>query len=254
MPRNESVIRAFQIIEYLAASPADVGVRAMAKDLGLTPATAHRFLTSLKHVGYVHQEPAGARYRLGLKFAWLGARAIDSLQIRAVAHPHMERLTALSNETTHLATLDDLEIVYIDKVNNHQAVEMRSRVGGRGCLHGTAVGKAMLAFLADEQRERLLARLKLKALTPATLTDPQRLRRALDQVRAQGYAVDDEENEIGIRCVGAPLFDHTAQVVGAISISGWTITMTPERVPELGEVLIKTCRAISHALGDLRMQ
>jgi IclR family acetate operon transcriptional repressor len=247
--QNESVFRAFAIIEYLAESEDWVSLRALARDLGLMPATAYRFLSSLKSLGYVQQHPEDSRYQLTLKFASIAARVLERTQLRRIARPYMERLTAVSNETTHLAVLEDNQIVYIDKVDNLQAMKMRSRVGTRGFIHSTAVGKSMVAFLPKEERERILGRVTLPPLTKNTLTDPEEFTRRLEKVRARGYAVDDEENELGIRCVGAPLFDHVGRVAGAVSVSGWTITMTHERLPELAQVLQETCRAISRELG-----
>jgi IclR family acetate operon transcriptional repressor len=246
---NESVLRAFAIIEYLAESEDWVSLRALARDLGLGPATTHRFLSTLKSLGYVQQHPEDSRYQLTLKFASISARVLDRTQLRWIARPYMERLTAVSNETTHLAVLEDNQIVYIDKVDNLQAMRMRSRVGTRGFVHSTAVGKSMLAFLPEDERAGIMQRLTLAPLTKNTLTDRETFCKRLEQIRGQGYAVDDEENEVGIRCVGAPLFDHAARVAGAVSVSGWTITMTPERLPELATILQDTCRAISRELG-----
>lgn len=246
---NQSVLRAFVIVEYLAASHGWVGLRKLARDLGLGPATASRFLASLKEMGYVKQHPVDARYRLTLKFAWIASLLLEQIQLRGVARPWMERLAASSNEAVHLTVIEDGEVVYVDKVNSKQAVEMRSRTGSRACVHSTAAGRAILAFLPAQEREAMLASLALPAMTKKTITEPDALRGHLERVRRQGYAVDDEENEVGIRCVGAPLFDHTGCVVGAVSISGWTITMTPERIPQLAAELQEACRAISSELG-----
>jgi IclR family acetate operon transcriptional repressor len=248
-PRNTSVVRAFSIIEYLAEREDWVSLRALSRDMHLVPATAYRFLTTLKGLGYVQQHPDDSRYQLTLKFAWVASRVLERTQLRRIAHPHMEQLTAVTNETTHLAVVEDSQVVYIDKVDNYQAMKMRSRIGTRGCLHSTAVGKSMLAHLPQEEREAILGEMQLPSLTKNTLTEPALFRSHLEEIRKRGYAVDDEENEVGIRCIGVPLFDHAARVVGAISISGWTITMTPERLPQLAGVLQDTCQAISKELG-----
>jgi DNA-binding IclR family transcriptional regulator len=148
-----------------------------------------------------------------------------------------------------LAVLDGDEFVYIDKVDNTQAMRMRSRVGQRGLLHCTAAGKSMLAFLPDTELKLLLRRLKFQPVTPNTITDARKFQEHLAAVRRQGYAMDDEENEVGIRCVGAPIFDHAGRLSGAVSISGWTITMTRERAPQLAPELLDTGRRISQELG-----
>jgi len=247
--RNESVVRAFAIIEYLAKSDDWVGLRTLAKDLDLVPSTAYRFLTSLKDLGYVQQHPEDSRYQLTLKFAWVASLVLERTQLRQIARSSMHHLTAITNETTHLAVLEGREVVYIDKVDNNQAVKMRSRIGTRGYIHSTAVGKSILAFLPEDERERILEDLHLVPLTKNTITDPVRFTANLTKIRGRGYAFDDEENEVGIRCVGVPVFDHTGHVAGAVSISGWTITMTQERLPQLASILEDSCKQISKELG-----
>ena len=247
--RNESVLRAFAIIEYLAQSDDWVALRTLARDLGLVPSTAYRFLASLRDLGYVHQQEEDSRYQLTLKFAWVASRVLERTQLRRVARSAMEHLTAISNETTHLAVLEGHEIVYIDKVDNDQAVKMRSRIGTRGHIHSTAVGKSILAFLPEEERERILEDLDLVRLTKNTIVDPAKFAANLARIRSRGFSVDDEENEVGIRCVGVPVFNHAGRVAGAVSISGWTITMTQERMPQLASILQEACQQISKELG-----
>ncbi|HOQ99936.1 MAG TPA: IclR family transcriptional regulator [Anaerolineae bacterium] len=249
MKPNESTVRAFSIIEYLAQQDDWVRLRALARDLGLHPATAYRFLSSLKDLGYVKQDPEGTRYQLTLKLAWIASRALERTQLRGVAHPWMKRLAAETNETTHLGVLDGDEVAYIDKVDSSQPVEMRSRIGARVHIHASALGKAIVAFLPERSRESIIEHWEPVGLTTNTIGNQAAFRQELGLVRSRGYAVDDEENEIGIRCIGAPIFDHTGSVVGALSVSGWTITMTPERIPQLAGSLRFTCAAVSQELG-----
>jgi DNA-binding IclR family transcriptional regulator len=243
------VSRLFQIIEYLADSSDFVSLREMARDLHISAASAYRALNSLKEIGYVRQDPQDSRYQLTLKIAWVSAQVLDHLQLRQIAHPFLEHLTSLTNETTHVAVLDGTEFVYIDKVDNTQAVRMRSRVGQRGLLHCTAAGKSMLAFMPETELEATLRRLKFVPSTEHTITALAKFREQLSLVRRLGYAVDDEENEVGIRCIGSPIYDHAGRLAGALSISGWTITMTRERIPQLAPELLKSCRDISRQLG-----
>lgn len=247
----ESVLRVFAVIEYLAERDDWVGLRTLARDLDLVPATAHRYLTSLKHLGYVQQHPQDSRYQLSLRIVSIASRVLERIHLQHIVRPWMKELTAIINETTHLAVLDGREIVFIEKVDSNQAVQMRSRAGSRAHLHSTASGRALLAFLPDDERDSILADLELPALTSNTITDRSALIEQLELIRERGYAMDDEENEVGIRCVGVPIFDHTGHVAGAISISGWKITMTLERLPELALRLQDTCRAISRELGHV---
>lgn len=245
----DSVSRLFQIIEFMARSDDWVSLRTMARELHINTASAYRALTGLKELGYVRQDTQDSRYQLTLKIAWVSAQVLENVQLRPIAHPFLQHLTSVTNETTHLAVLDGSEFVYIDKVDNTQAMRMRSRVGQRGQLHCTAAGKSMLAFLPETELAPVLRRLKFQPVTPNTITDASKYRTQLANVREQGYALDDEENEVGIRCIGAPIFDHGGHVAGALSISGWTLTMTRERMPQLAPELRDTCLRISRELG-----
>jgi DNA-binding IclR family transcriptional regulator len=246
---SDSTSRLFQIIEFMASSNDWVSVRTMARELHISAATAYRALDSLKSIGYVLQDPHDSRYQLSLKIAWVSAQVLENVQLRQIARPFLQHLTSVTNETTHLAVLEGTEFVYIDKVDNTQAVRMRSRVGQRGQLHCTAAGKSMLAFLPQSEVVPILKRLKFQPVTQNTITDAKKFQEHLAKVRQIGYAVDDEENEVGIRCIGSPIYDHAGRLSGALSISGWTITMTRERVPQLAPELLLTCRHISNALG-----
>lgn len=247
---NGSITRAFAVLEYLAAAEDWVQLRSLARDLGMRPSTAHRVLGTLRGLGYVQQEPISSRYGLSLKVAWLSSQVLERTQLREVAHGPLVGLADTTNETAHLAVIENAEIVYVDKVDGRQPVRMRSGIGKRGFVHSTAVGKAIAAFLPEEKRAELLSSLDVRAMTPKTLTNRRNLDAHLEGVRRQGYSVDDEENEIGIRCLGCPVFDHTGTVVAAVSVSGWTVTMTLPRLPELAEQLKRTCRDISGALGQ----
>jgi DNA-binding IclR family transcriptional regulator len=246
---SDTISRLFQVIEFLAASDDWVSLRTMARELHITPTAAFRILNSLKELGYVRQHSQDSKYQLTLKIAGVSAQVLEKVQLRQIAHPFLQQLTSVTNETTHLAVLDGREFIYIDKVDNFQAVRMRSRVGQRGLLHCTAVGKAMLAQVSPPELSQILGSIVFHPRTNHTITDPIQFQEQLAQIRRQGYAVDDEENEIGIRCIGSPIFDHAGRLAGALSISGWTITMTHERLPQLAQELIQNCQGISQALG-----
>lgn len=245
----DTATRLFQIIEFLASAEDWVSLRTMARDLHINAASAYRGLNTLKRLGYVRQHRQDSTYQLTLKIAWVSAQVLEHVQLRQIAHPFLQHLTSITNETTHLAVLEGTEFVYIDKVDNTQAVRMRSRVGQRGLLHSTAAGKSLLAFMPGTDVEAILRRLKFQQLTEHTITDATEFRRQLERIRRQGYAIDDEENEIGIRCIGSPIYDHAGSLTGALSISGWTITMTRERMPQLAPELLATCGRISEELG-----
>jgi IclR family acetate operon transcriptional repressor len=246
---GDTTSRIFKIIEFLAEAGDWVSLRTMARELHLNAASAYRALNSLKELGYVRQDPQDSRYQLSLKIAWVSAQLLENVQLRQIAHPQLQRLTSVTNETTHLAILEGNEFVYIDKVDNTQAMRMRSRVGQRGQLYSTAAGKSILSFLPDTEKEKLVRGMKLTPFTKNTISELGEFRDELEHVHHLGYAVDDEENEVGIRCIGSPIFDHAGRVAGALSISGWTITMTRERIPQLAPELLRSCQEISRELG-----
>lgn len=246
---SNTISRLFQVIEFLADSDDLVSLRTMARELQINAASVYRILNTLKELGYVRQHPQDSQYQLTLKIAGISAQVLEKVQLRQIAHPFLQHLTSITNETTHLAILDGNEFVYIDKVDNTQAMRMRSSVGQRGRLYSTAVGKSLLAHYPEAELSQILNSLDFQPLTKQTITDLKKFREHLIRVKQQGYAIDDEENEIGIRCIGSPIYDHAGCLVGALSISGWTITMTRERMPQLAQELLQTCQKISNELG-----
>lgn len=239
----------FQVIEFLADSDDWVSLRTIARELHINEASVFRTLNTLKELGYVRQHPQDSKYQLTLKIAGISAQVLEKVQLRQIAHPFLQHLTSITNETTHLAILDGNEFVYIDKVDNTQAMRMRSRVGQRAPLYSTAVGKSLLAHYPEAELSLILNSLDFQPHTKQTITDLKKFQEHLIRIKQQGYAIDDEENEIGIRCIGSPIYDHAGRLAGALSISGWTLTMTRERIPELALELIQTCQKISSELG-----
>ncbi|MCJ7569043.1 MAG: IclR family transcriptional regulator [Anaerolineales bacterium] len=226
-----------------------VSLRTMARELYINTASVFRILNALKELGYVRQHPQDSKYQLTLKIAGISSHVLEKVQLRQIARPFLQHLTSITNETTHLAILDGNEFVYIDKVDNTQAMRMRSMVGQRGRLYCTAVGKSLLAYYPEDELSQILDNLDFLPITKNTITDPKKFKEHLIRVKQQGYAIDDEENEFGIRCIGSPIYDHAGCLAGALSISGWTITMTRERIPQLVQELLQTCQQISNELG-----
>lgn len=249
-PGTQALERGLALLEILRGAPGGLALADLAAASGLHKSTVHRLVAALSRWGYVSRSPDGGRYRLGIRLAELGQVALQALDLRAEAAPHLRELVARTGITAHLGVLHGTEIVYLDKVESDTAtVRMASTIGGRMPVHSTAIGKAILAHLPEDDVRALLARTGLPARTPRTITDMEVLIDQLRLVRRSGWALDDTENEEGIRCVAAPLFDHTCRVVGAISLSGPVFQVTVEAVPELART-VKTCAArISVTLG-----
>ena len=243
-----SVSNALAVLEAFSVEKPELGVTELSQALGLGKSTVHRLLASLAARGYVRQNPRTERYCLGFKAFEVGSLAAGRGAIREVAGPVLERLMLASKETVHLGVLDEWDVVYIDKIESHQPLQMYSRVGRRAPLHCTALGKALLAFQPAEFVDRFLRR-KLKAYTPATLTDPGALRRELLRIRGAGHALDNEEFAVGLKCIAAPLYDHTRRVVASLGIAGPAVRFADDRVPRLAALVREAAVAASAALG-----
>jgi DNA-binding IclR family transcriptional regulator len=246
---SNTISRLFNVIEFMADSDDWVSLRTMAREIHINAASVFRILNTLKELGYVRQHPQNSKYQLTLKIAGISSQVLEKVQLRQIAHPFLQQLTSITNETTHLAILDGNEFIYIDKVDNTQAMRMRSMVGQRGRLYCTAVGKSLLAHYPEAELSQILNNLDFQPITKNTITDQKKFKEHLIRVKRQGFAIDDEENEIGIRCIGSPIYDHAGCLAGALSISGWTITITRKRMPQLAQELLQTCQNISNELG-----
>lgn len=247
----QSVERALIILEALARAEGPVTLSSLSAEVGLHISTVHRLLNTLARRGFVEQEPNQGRYRLGLKVFEIGHRALYSLDIRAVARPFLRQLVEEFNETANLAVLDGTEVVYIDQVESKNMIKMMARPGTRAPAYCTGAGKVLLAGLPPFQLERVLSSLNLHPYTTATITTVESLKKELDQVRQQGYAIDRGELEEGVRCVAAPIKNYEQRVVAALSVSGPSNRITEELLQgKLTEAVCRAAQAISEALGS----
>jgi IclR family transcriptional regulator, KDG regulon repressor len=245
-----SVNNALAVLESFSVERPELGVTELSHTLGLGKSTVHRLLTSLAARGYVRKNPETERYCLGFKAFEVGSLAAGRGAIRELAAPYLRTLMLASKETVHLGVIDEWEVVYIDKIESDQPLQMYSRIGRRAPLHCTALGKALLAWEPDDSVERFFRR-RLRAYTPATRTDPAVLRREMDRVRATGYALDDEEFAVGLKCVAAPIFDHTRRAAASLGIAGPAIRLGDERLPRLTSLVREAAANASKALGAL---
>ncbi|MQA27909.1 MAG: helix-turn-helix domain-containing protein, partial [Micromonosporaceae bacterium] len=231
---SSSLRRALGVLDYLASDPAGADLGELSGGLGLPKPTLLRLLAPLREARLVEPHGESGRYRLGPQTARLGQLYLERMDLRAVAAGALKRLASTCGETAHLGVPDPPWVVYVDKVECAHPVRMVSRIGARQPMHSTALGKAWLAHAGEEAVARVIDA-GLERRTPGTITAPSRLREELSRVRATGHAVDDVENERDIRCVAAPLFDHTRRPVAAVSVAGPDFRLTAARVPELAE-------------------
>jgi IclR family acetate operon transcriptional repressor len=254
----QSVDRALDLLEALAAADGEVAITALATRTGLHVSTVHRLLATLLRRSYVRQNPETSRYYAGAKLATLSEGRSRFGELRLRARPLLRGLTETTRETANLVVLDDLQAVYIETVPSPQVVRLFTSVGNRTPLHATGAGKALLANLPAARRDALVERLDLRGYTPRTIVDRAALRRALDDVREKGYAIDDEEYDEGVRCVavavvgaGTPRSEATAGApVAALSISAPANRLTRQRCVELAPALRRTAAELAEALRD----
>lgn len=246
---NQSATRALAVLEYLATADAPRDLAVISADLGMHKSTTFRFLSTLVAEGYACQDAGTGRYYLGPKVTWLASKFLEKLEIIKTARPILEELSAATGETTHLAILDHDKVVYVDKHEGRQAVRMAAHTGDRMPVHSTSLGKVLLADLPETAWERYVQTPGLAPRTPNTIVAAAEFYKELRRVRLHGYALDNMENEEGIRCIAAPVRDHTGRVVAALSISSWTVSMTLERAQNLVPRLSEAALTLSCQLG-----
>ncbi|MEA2597250.1 MAG: IclR family transcriptional regulator, regulon repressor [Thermomicrobiales bacterium] len=240
--------RALDVLEALADAAEPLGVTELARRVGATKSAAYRILANLERRGYVSKDPTTARYSLGTRLAYLGQQSLGTFDLRQVARSVLEELYRSFHETVNLGVLEGDEVVYIDMVESHHGLRMAARVGARDTVHSTALGKAILAFLPPEAIDRRLQR-PLPRRTEHTITDPGLLAAELARVRARGVAEDHAENELGARCVAAPIFDHGGSVVAAISVSSPESRLDDPRAAEVATAVRAAAQEITRRVG-----
>ncbi|MFB6465627.1 IclR family transcriptional regulator [Cytobacillus sp. Hz8] len=245
----KSVSRALDIISIVSMKKGGLGVTEIANQMDINKSSVHRILSTLTEYGYIEQDIETGRYKLGYKFLEISSKLLDSIDLRTEARPFLQVLETVTNEVIHLVVYDQGEVVYIEKLEGNETLRMHSRVGKRAPMHCTSVGKAILAHLPTNVVLEIINRKGLPAHTNHTFTDKEEFFQELAKIKENGYALDLEENEYGIICIAVPIYDHLGRVVAAVSISGPSIRMIPNRLDELKDRLIEIGRKISERLG-----
>jgi DNA-binding IclR family transcriptional regulator len=204
---------------------------------------------ALEHNQLIKQNPESGKYHLGLKLFKLGNQAVLQFDLKEDCRPFLMRLMDKTKETVHLAILDNEYVLYLDKVEGPHALRMPSRVGRHITTYCTSLGKAMLSCLDEVEVKRILQNQVFKAFTRNTIRNLDLLFADLRAIRKRGYSVDDEEIEIGLRCVGAPIYDHTTIMVGAISVAAPSARLATQKLPVFGRMVMEVAAEISKELG-----
>ncbi|HAI87574.1 MAG TPA: IclR family transcriptional regulator [Firmicutes bacterium] len=246
--RVRSVERAFSILEALKDG-GDMRLIDVSRSTMLAKGMVFKLLDTLCSAGYVERDPETGKYRLGKTLFELGLAAGAQMRERSSAHDVLRSLVGQVNETAHLAVLQGPDVLYLDKVESSASLRMVTAVGIRRPAYCTGTGKALLAGLADEDVRRVMDGKPMPRFTPNTICNIDDLLAELALIRTRGYAVDNEENEPGIMCVGAPVRNREGIVVSAISVAGPTIRVNRETIPQLAQILIEAANQISEASG-----
>lgn len=243
-----SVGSALRLLKAFTAEEPELGITEIGRRLGVAKSTAHRLASTLVAEGFLEQNPADGRYRLGLLLFSIGTLVRRRLNVSEQAVPHLQALCETSGETVHLAVLHDTEVVFLRNIESKQAIRPRSYLGVRKPAYCTSEGRALLAF-GPPQQVTAVMRDTLVPRTPRTLTDKAAITRLLQKIRSQGYAVDDEESEVGMRGVAAPVFDANGLAVASVGVVGPVQRFTAQRQRALARMVLATAQAISTHLG-----
>lgn len=246
--RLSSVASALQMLKVFSAEEAEIGISSLAKRLGLAKSTVHRLAVTLASEGFLEQNPENGRYRLGLSLFSLGALVRKRMDVSNEARPLLGQLRDKTQEAVRLAILSNTQVMFLYNLESSQAIGIMTYIGSLKPAFCTAEGRVLLAYappaaLAAVVREKLVPR------TPKTPTDAAELGRALEEVRQQGYAVDDEESEVGVRGLAAPVRDLSGKVIAAVGLAGPVQRLTKKDLRSLAPEVVGTADAVSVRLG-----
>lgn len=246
----QSVVKTLNILEALAAE-GELGLTELAAKIGSHKSTVYRFMCTFCEMGYARRDPETERFSLTLKVFELGMGVFERINLAKLAAPVLSRLSATTQETIHLAILDDIHLVYLSKVESthNLRVSMGSRVGLTAPVYCTGVGKVLLAWADPARIQAYLSQCDFQRYTDNTITDRLKFAAELQSIRNQGWAIDNEEHEYGVCCVAAPIRDSKGTVVAALSISGPTIRLDSGRLEVLRGLVISSAKEISQHLG-----
>jgi IclR family transcriptional regulator, KDG regulon repressor len=243
-----AVERALQILECFDDEHPERGVSEIAQAVDLHKATTHRIMTTLLNFGYLERAEDGQRYRLGIRLTELGLKVVRRMDLRREALPYMKQLVEEWDETCDLSIFDSNNVFYVEVVRGNRALTIAAAVGQRLPAHSTASGKLFMAHLPKEQQEIILSK-PLRAYTGKTITSPEELRKQFVEIRAQGFALDSEEFEVGVCAIAAPIYNRQGNVIATIGGPSPVSRMTPERIQEITTAFKLAAQQISRRMG-----
>ncbi len=244
-----AVANAIDVLELVSRSGNGVGVRELARRLGLGKSTASRIILALEEAEVLRQEPETLRYVLGPRLLEVAARHRHNLEVAQVARRHLSELQQRTGETVFVGQLDGMDVVLVDQIHSDNPLRMVVEIGAREPAHCTGLGKVLLAGLDEKERRALLKTARLSRHTRQTLTSTKRLHQEIARAQAAGYAIDDQEFVEGVRCLAAPIFDSEGETVAALSVAGPALRLTDARIPFFRRAVLAAAAAVSRDLG-----
>ncbi len=245
----KSLVKALTILEVLADEEPPYTLTQLSRRLHLHVSTVHRLLVNLVRHGFVEEDSVSGGYQLSFRVLRMGLRVLDRLDFRRAAHSLLRDLNLRTKETVHLAIMQETRAILIEKFGSPQPVGLDARLGGVMPLHCTGAGKTLLAYHSEDLPNQIAQLPGLTRMTAHTITALPQLRKELERIREQGYALDQEEAVEGLRCVAGPVFNHTGEIVAAFSVAGPAMRLTPARIPEIAQLVRETSQQISYRLG-----
>jgi len=250
MSNVQSLERALTLLNILSDHPNGIQISRLAEKTGLSKSTIHRLLSTLLNMKYVTQDPKTEKYGLGYQVLYLSRNMTANSGLISSTRPILELLCEDINETIHLCVEDNSEVVYIDKIESSQTIRMYSRIGSRNPMYCTGVGKILLSGMDEENFKQATISIDFVKRTAKTIDSLEELQKEIERVKKQQYALDNIENEEGIRCIAAPIRDFSGKIVASFSVSGPVHRITMERIhDELIRKMRETSKKISQQLG-----
>ena len=248
---SQSLVRGLAILSSFQSDRPLIGVSELSRGLDLSRSTVHRYVATLAKLGYLQQDRASKRYRLGSKVLDLGFSALNSMDLLEISAPHLRQLSDETQRTVNLAILDRTDIVYIERCRaarpGQQEIDLNLHVGARLPAYCTAMGKAILAFVPEEHLDEIIQDIDFAPRGPNTLTDPEAFRGDLAKIRTSGIAVNDEELAYGLRSIAAPVYSRSGDVVAALNLAVHR-TMAP-----MDELIARFGPSVTHAAHDISL-
>lgn len=250
MTNVQSLERALMLLNTISEYPDGIQIARLSEKVGLSKSTIHRLLSTLLNMNYVAKVEETDKYKLGYQVVYLSRNMINNLDIINISKIHLEHLSNNVNETVHLCIEDNGEVLYVDKIESNQTIRMFSRIGHRSPMYCTGVGKILLSGMSEDKYNKIAQNTIYTSKTAKTIQSKQELDEEIELVKKHGYALDNIENEEGIRCIAAPIRDFQGRIIASFSISGPTSRMTMERVnDELIDKVKETALNISQQYG-----